>query len=126
MTNDGPRAYDKAGSLEGWASGAGLAQQAGRPSEEVGRAALAGDPEAVALVARAGEMLGRGLAILCDVLDPEIIVCGTLALRLGDLYLEPARRVLAREALRPCRVVPAALGDDLPEKAALAVALLPD
>ena len=50
--------------------------------------------------------------------------CSTLALRLGDLYLEPARRVLAREALRPCRVVPAALGDDLPEKAALAVALM--
>src|SRR5258706_12220397 len=124
LTDDGPKAYDKAGSLEGWASGSGLSQQAGRPSDEVGRAALAGDPQAVALVNRAGEMLGRGLAILCDVLDPEVIVCGTLALRLGDLYLEPARRVLAREALRPCRVVPAALGDDLPEKAALAVALM--
>lgn len=124
LTDDGPKAYDKTGSLEAWASGSGLAQQAGRPSEEVGRAALAGDPQAIALVTRAGEMLGRGLAILCDVLDPEVIVCGTLALRLGDLYLEPARRVLAREALRPCRVVPSALGDDLPEKAALAVALM--
>lgn len=124
LTDDGPRAYDKAGSLEGWASGSGLAQQAGQPAEDVGRAALDGAPWAIALVGKAGEMLGRGLAILCDVLDPEVIVCGTLALRLGDLYLEPARRVLAREALRPCRVVPAALGDDLPEKAALAVALM--
>jgi len=124
LTDDGPRAYDKAGSLEGWASGSGLAQQAGQPAEEVGRAALDGAPWAIALVARAGEMLGRGLAILCDVLDPEVIVCGTLALRLGDLYLEPARQVLAREALRPCRVVPSALADDLPEKAALAVALM--
>jgi glucokinase len=123
LTEDGPRAYGKAGSLEGWASGSGLAQQAGRPAEDVGRAALAGDPQAVALITRAGEMLGRGLAILCDVLDPEIIVCGTLALRLGDLYLEPARRVLAREALRPCPVVSSCLGDDLPEMAALAVAL---
>lgn len=124
LTDDGPRAYGKSGSLEAWASGSGLAQQAGQPADEVGRAALAGAPWAIALVGRAGEMLGRGLAILCDVLDPEIIVCGTLALRLGDLYLEPARRVLAREALCPCRVVPAALGDDLPEKAALAVALM--
>jgi glucokinase len=69
-------------------------------------------------------MLGRGIALLCDVLDPELVVCGTIAVRLGDLLLEPARRVLATEALRPCPVVPAALGGDLAEKAALCVAIL--
>ena len=56
-------------------------------------------------------------------MNPELLVCGTLAIHLGDLCLEPARRVLAREALAPCPVVPAALGEELADKAALCVAL---
>ncbi len=126
LTPDGPVGYRKAGSFEGWASGTGLAAQAGRPADEVGRAALAEDPEARALIARAGEMLGYGIAILCDILNPEMVVCGTMAVRLGDLLLEPARQVVAREALDPCPIVPAGLGDDFGNKAALTVAIFED
>ncbi len=126
LTPDGPVGYRKAGSFEGWASGTGLAAQAGRPADEVGRAALAGDPEAKALIALAGEMLGYGIAILCDVLNPELVVCGTMAVRLGDLLLEPARQVVALEALDPCPIVPAGLGDDFGNKAALTVAIFED
>jgi len=124
LTDDGPMAYGKAGCFEAWASGAGIAAQTGRQAEEIGAAALAGDPEAIAVIRHAGEMLGRGIAILCDVLNPELVVCGTMAIRLGDLLLEPARRVLAQEALDPCPVVPAALGDELGLKAALCVAMV--
>ena len=92
LTPDGPVAYRKAGSFEGWASGTGLVAQAGRPADDVGRAALAGDAEARTLIARAGEMLGYGIAILCDVLSPELVVCGTMVVRLGDLLLKPARQ----------------------------------
>ena len=123
LTDDGPQGYGKKGSFEAWASGTGLALQAGKPADEVGRDALAGDPEAIALVRRAGEMLGRGIALLCDALNPELVVCGTLAVRLGDLYLEPARQVVAREALAPCPIVPSALGPEFGNKAALAAAL---
>ena len=123
LTDDGPQGYGKKGSFEAWASGTGLALQAGRPADEVGKDALAGDPEAIALVRRAGEMLGRGVAILCDVLNPELVVCGTLAVSLGDVYLEPARQVVAREALAPCPIVPSALGAEFGNKAALAAAL---
>ena len=95
------------------------------PEQTIGgyyiNAAQAGDTEAIAAITRAGEMLGRGIAILCDVLNPELIVCGTLARYLGDLYLDPARRMLAAEALDPCPIVPAELGDDLPERSALAI-----
>jgi predicted NBD/HSP70 family sugar kinase len=66
--------------------------QAGRPADDVGRAALAGGAEVRTLIARAGEMLGYGIAILCDVLNPELVVCGTMVVRLGDLLLEPARQ----------------------------------
>ena len=119
----GPKLYDKVGSFEAWASGTGLALQTGQSAEALAAAARAGNPAAIAAIARAGEMLGYGIALLCDILNPELVVCGTLAVHLGDMYLEPARRILAAEALDPCPIVPAALGDDLPERAALAVAL---
>ena len=123
LTDSGPKLYGKAGSFEAWASGAGLALQTGRSVEELARAARSGDAGALAAITHAGEMLGRGIAILCDVLNPELVVCGTLAVHLGDLYLEPARRVVAAEALDPCPIVAAQLTEDLPERAALAVAL---
>jgi glucokinase len=124
LTDEGPVGYRKAGSFEGWASGAGLFDLTGRPAEEIGRMALAGDPEALALIEHTGEMLGRGIAIMCDILNPELVVCGTMAVKLGDLLLAPARRVLAQEALDPCPIVPAALGADFGNKAALTVAIL--
>jgi len=123
LTESGPKLYDKAGSFEAWSSGAGLALQTGRSVEDLAQAARAGDPVAWEAIRHAGEMLGRGIAILCDVLNPELVVCGTLAVHLGDLYLEPARRVVAAETLDPCSIVPAELTEDLPERAALAVAL---
>jgi glucokinase len=123
LTDSGPKLYDKAGSFEGWASGGGLALQTGRSVEELARAARAGDSAAFQAITHAGEMLGRGIALLCDILNPELVVCGTLAVHLGDLYLEPARRVVAAETLDPCPIVPAELTEDLPERAALAVAL---
>ncbi len=99
LTDSGPKLYDKAGSFEAWASGAGLALQTGHSVEELACAARAGESQALAAITHAGEMLGRGIAILCDVLNPELVVCGTLAVHLGDLYLEPARRVVAAETL---------------------------
>jgi xanthosine utilization system XapX-like protein len=46
-----------------------------------------------------------------------VIIIGTLGVVLGDLVLEPARKVVEREALeitaRACRIVPAQLGTSL-------------
>jgi glucokinase len=124
ITAYGPQLYGKSGSFEGWASGSGLLLQTGRSAEDLAASARLGDQKALAAITRAGEMLGRGIALICDILNPELVVCGTLAVRLGDLYLGPARQVLAAEALDPCPVVPSALGDDLAERAALTVAML--
>jgi glucokinase len=63
-----------------------------------------------------------------DVLNPEVIVIGALAVRLGDLVLGPARQVLAREALpdavRVCRVLPAGLGERIGDVACLCAAIV--
>ncbi|HEY8571327.1 ROK family protein [Phenylobacterium sp.] len=54
--------------LELWISGSGLARAAGRPAEEAVK-----DP---AELDRYVDRLGRGLAVICDVLDPDVIVLG--------------------------------------------------
>lgn len=150
LTANGPMGYQKQGSAEGWASGAGLAQiavnalasarQEGEASvllnfttshritaRDVGLAAEEGDALALRIVSQCGEKLGLAMAILVDILNPERIIIGGLASRLGDLLLEPARKSLAREALQNalavCRVVPASLGESIGDAAALGVAL---
>jgi glucokinase len=150
LTAEGPVGYHKAGSAEGWVSGGGLAQWAttvltkarksGATStllefpqshlitaRDVGMAAEKGDALARSIVTHCGEKLGMALAILVDILNPERIVIGGLAMRLGDLLLEPARRTLAEEALQPsvavCQVVPAALGESIGDVAALCIAM---
>jgi glucokinase len=64
---------------------------------------------------------------LADILNPEVIVIGSMAVRLGDLLLEPARRAMKEEALpgayAACRVVSAALGERIGDIAALCAAI---
>ncbi|UCH09581.1 MAG: ROK family protein, partial [Fidelibacterota bacterium] len=89
--------------------------------------AVTGDSLASEIVQQSGTYLGVGLAILIDVLNPEIILVGGMGMRLGDLLLEPARAVIARESLpgaaAACAVVPAGLGERIGDLAALCVAL---
>jgi glucokinase len=134
---DGPEAYGKRGSWEAFASGPGMARIARarypqRWGEEVDarlltQLAQAGDADALAVVRETGEWLGRGLAILLDILNPQVIVIGSMAVRLGDLLLEPARREMQREALpgtfAACQVLPAALGEQIGDIASLCAAI---
>jgi glucokinase len=147
LTPGGPRGYNKEGSVEGWASGAGVAQHGaatlrealsagetttlaahlhGLSAKDIGMAAQAGDPVAMRIVANAGSKLGEAIAILVDVINPERVVVGGLALRLGDLLLDPARRVMRQEALAEaasvCTIVPASLGESIGDVAALCAA----
>lgn len=146
LTRQGPIGYNKAGSVEGWASGGGLAQVAshavelarksgkktlltkylkdhrGITARDVGIAAQRGDALANQIIHSTGSKLGEALAILVDILNPERIVIGGLAVRLGDLVLEPARAVVKREALVSCQILPAALGEKIGDVAALCAA----
>lgn len=147
LTSSGPCAYGKTGSVEAWASGAGMAQlaemhlKAARESGNVStlhaeptptarairEAAHAGDVIAKAIVREVGERLGSTLAILIDILNPECITIGGLALRFGEELLGPAREVVQREALpdsaRICRIVPSGLGERIGDVAALCAAV---
>jgi glucokinase len=56
---------------------------------DVGTAARAGDPEALALLARFADNVALGLASLANVLDPERIVVAGGLVALGPLLFEP-------------------------------------
>lgn len=136
IAENGPRCYGKAGSLEGYGSGTGIAKLAqmmypeiwneSATVIEIHNAYKAGANEARAVFERAGFYLGRGLAMLADTLNPERIILGGIGMRLGDALLAPAKRVFYEEALpqaaEVCEIVPAQLGEAIGDIAALCAA----
>lgn len=132
LAADGPIGYGKAGSVEGFCSGGGIARWAAlrhlpyASTREVAEAAECGEPAAIALLHESGQYLGRALAILIDLLNPDVIVLGSLYLRAGRFLELGMRATLAEDALpgplRACRIVPSALGEQIGNYAAIAIA----
>ena len=137
IAEEGPRVFGKQGSFESLAAGIGMIELARRrfpqrwtpesSIRELVDAMLADDADAQTIAHEAGAALGRGMALLVDALNPQVIVLGALAVVLGERLLSPARRVLAEEALpqavAACEILPAALGKGIGDVAALMAAL---
>jgi len=137
LAPSGPIGFGKAGSWEGFASGAGLVELAAQmfpqrwtpatPIRQLVDMMLLNDPDALQVAEVAGQWMGRGLALLVDAFNPQVIVLGSLAVVLGERILAPARRLLAIEGLPPavaaCQVIPAVLGSAIGDVAALTAAL---
>lgn len=83
-----------------------LLSEVGHPIElsDLVRAAAAGDELSVALFESAGTFLGKALAYLQNILNPEIMVIGGRVVEAGDLLLVPARRAAQQHASRAERV----------------------
>ncbi len=84
----------------------------------VGEAARAGDDLARRAVRETGAWLGLGLVNLLHLFNPRAVVLGGGVMALGELILEPARRVISEQALHEGFVVDdllrvAELGDDV-------------
>lgn len=148
----GPVGFGKAGSFEGFCSGGGLAQlgytlalervQAGSyplyfqrgmtqkdvTAKTIADAARAGDETALTVYRICGESLGKGLSVIIDILNPEAIVLGSIFGRCRDLLWPATQKIIEQEALPAavncCRVVPAALGEQIGDYAAIATATL--
>lgn len=151
IAGNGPVGFGKIGSFEGFCSGNGIAQLARAKAMEalqrgeapafcpeisridsldaksVATAASEGDPLAKEVYRICGENLGKGLAILIDLLDPEVIVLGSIFQRSPELLWPAAREVIIQEALpqsvQHCRIVPSMLGEHIGDFAAISIVL---
>jgi glucokinase len=151
LSDFGPVGYGKRGSFEGFASGGGIAQIAqtiakehiqrgekiswikdndifGITAKDVSEAAKGGDELAIEVFELSGEYLGRGLSILIDIINPELIVIGSMYVRCEQLLKPSMEKAINRYALsnaaKVCRVVPALLGEKIGDIAALSLATL--
>ena len=150
LADDGPLGYGKAGSFEGFCSGGGIAHLGRTLAEErmaagappaycrtpadlpavtaatIGAAAHQGDSTAIEVYRIAGQALGRGLAVLVDLLNPQRIIIGSIYSRQQSLLEPYALETLAAEALPSalavCAIVPAGLGEQVGDLASLAIA----
>ena len=148
LSEDGPVGFGKAGSFEGFCSGGGIAKLGLQKALEIAakeqspafldgdgtvsakslaKAAKEGDAAALEVYSTSGKMLGRGLSLIIDVLNPECIVIGSIYARSGELFVEAMEKELKKEALsvsrEVCRILPAALGEQIGDYAAIATAV---
>lgn len=151
LADFGPVGYGKVGSFEGFCSGGGIRQlgqtmarealQRGQATsfchsyedmEKITAKSLAfaadeGDEVALRVWEIVAERLGMGISLLIDLLNPEAVVIGSIFERSEHLLRAGVERVISREALpqsaRVCRILPAALGDEIGDYAAIAVAM---
>lgn len=134
LAPDGPVGYGKVGSFEGFCSGGGLAQLGqkilGEPditARDLAERAYSGDEKAREVFRICARYLGIGLSLLIDVLNPERIVIGSIYERCEDLLRSGAMDIIEQEALGQsravCQIVPAALGDQIGDYAAISIAL---
>ncbi len=151
LSGHGPVGFGKEGSFEGWCSGGGIAQvgqtmarqriQMGAKTaycssldelpavtaKSIAEAAYAGDETAREVYRTVASYLGRGLALIIDVLNPEVIILGSIFGRSRDLIEPYMLEVVHREAIgfsaAKCRIVPAGLGEHIGDMAALVLAV---
>lgn len=94
-------------------------------SEHVLAAARQGDTLALQLVEETAYYMGWGIANLVNILNPDIVLLGTIAIAAGDLLLDPIRKTVSEFAMtRPAeavKIAPAQLGESLSDLAAVAL-----
>ena len=150
LSTFGPVGYGKAGSFEGFCSGGGLAQlgqsiakeqlQMGKTTsfcqsmeelssitaKQLAECARAGHADALEAWELCGEKLGEGLSILIDLFNPDRIIIGSIFTRCQDLLRPSMERMLKKntlpQSLEVCQILPAVLGEQIGDYAALSVA----
>ena len=150
LSEFGPVGYGKKGSFEGFCSGNGIAQigralameklqqglavsycpqETDLPSVNaklIAECAESGHDDAKEVYRLCAEKLGLGLSILIDILNPDAIVIGSVYLRAESLLRDTVMQIIERETLphagKICKILPAGLGENLGDYAALSVA----
>ncbi len=95
-------------------------------ANHVADAANSGDKMALEILTTTAQYLGRGMALIIDILNPDAIIIGSIFNKAGHLIKTKMMDELTREclpaALNTCKILLSALGDQIGDIAALAVA----
>ena len=152
LSKNGPVGYGKTGSFEGFCSGGGIAQMGKIKANEllnagnscgfcktsddiekitaklIADAAKNGNETAKEIYRISSVKLGQALAIIIDILNPQMIVIGSIYTRCEELIRGAAEAVLEKECLavsrKSCVISGAALGERIGDYAALSIAAL--
>ena len=150
LSEFGAVGYGKTGSAEGFCSGGGIAQigrnkalellQIGKDclfcrsydeldkitAETIARAANSGDLCALEVYRISSRKLGELLSVLIDLLNPQMIVIGSVYTRSSHLMQAEMNKVIESETLavprKNCIISKAALGDSIGDYAAISAA----
>lgn len=150
IEQDGPIGFNKKGSFEGFCSGGGIARLAkvkiaqwlteGKEisfcktfsdlenitAEIVGINASKGDPYALEIYNEVSRKLGKGVAILIDILNPQKVIIGSIYGRQKEVIDKEFMPMLLKEAidlsLSVCEISTAKLSEKIGDYAAAAVA----
>ena len=110
-----------------WRFGAGIAQYGMGSARILGRLAREGDENAIALFKKIGEDFGKEIAILIDILNPQLIVVGSIYRHCAEFMEDSMWNKIEDEAIKrnvqSVKVVKAQLGEQLGDVAALCVAM---
>lgn len=146
IDEEGPFGYGKNGSFESYCSGAGIKNLAlielergqiksskntllhNYIKEDINTALIfeladKKDDFCNEIINISAYKLGLGLSILIDILNPELIIIGSIYTRAQKYFKKIINEVIEKEALlinrKSCKIVPASLGDNIGDYAAL-------
>ena len=143
LTKDGPIGFNKAGSAEGFCSGNGIKCLAQIRAKEKGlliddnittkrifQKARQGDEFYLSVVKESAEKFANVVSILIDLFNPEVIVAGGVFMRNYDMFMPLITPIIEKESLmdsyKVCKILPAKIGENIGDYAALAIAVLED
>lgn len=81
--------------LEQWVSGTGFKRWAGMSAREADEAAQAGDPKAIVALDHLADKIARCLAVVIDIIDPDVIVFGGGVSNVERLYPSVRGKLIA-------------------------------
>ncbi|SOC82474.1 Sugar kinase of the NBD/HSP70 family, may contain an N-terminal HTH domain [Ensifer adhaerens] len=84
---------NEAAMIDAWSARRGVATAS---REQFAAAIESGDDVALGVMAEAGELIGRHLADLVNLFDPEVLIAGGEAMQFGDAILEPIRQSMSK------------------------------
>ena len=140
LEKEGPVGFNKAGSAEGFCSGNGIKRLAQIRAREQGfflnedittkiifEKAKQGDNFFLSIVKESAEKFAKVISMFIDLFNPEVIVAGGVFMRNYSLFMSLMTPIIQEESLidsyKVCKILPAQIGENIGDYAALAIAI---